>query len=122
MPPNHNDTPDTLYKRFLRLGVTGPRIVRNTYEDRILIYTDGACLNNGKKEPPPAGGCAFVFRPDFTILNAAGRSPGVVGFRLEDTGPTGITYPHTPATEQNFELSSPLSNSVPSMAKAGRKS
>ena len=57
-----------------------------TNHDMMMIYTDGACLNNGKTDPPPAAGCAFVFRPDDT---------GIQEFRLEEHGPTGVAAPQT---------------------------
>ncbi|KAK6521140.1 hypothetical protein TWF506_001371 [Arthrobotrys conoides] len=53
----------------------------------ILIYTDGACSNNGKENA--AAGCAFYYRPPGLKLSGE-QTTGVVSFRLEDTGPNGI--------------------------------
>lgn len=85
-PPNSSDTPESLFplsigrrssphvRRFIRSSNVGTQF---------LIYTDGACLDNGGANP--RAGCAFVFKP--TTQNPSVR--GYVAFRLEDEGPTG---------------------------------
>ncbi|CAM6096836.1 unnamed protein product [Calypogeia fissa] len=91
-PPNKDDTPETLFTPgdSRHVCVTGFRFIRRTDESQILVYTDGACSNNGKDGA--VGGCAVVFK---------GRKPtdevkkGILSFRLEDRGPTGIAYKHT---------------------------
>ncbi|KAF9871258.1 hypothetical protein CkaCkLH20_11179 [Colletotrichum karsti] len=50
----------------------------------MLIYTDGACSDNGK--PHARGGCGFVFN---------GTADGRVSFRLEEVGPDGNKRPQT---------------------------
>jgi ribonuclease HI len=98
IPPRSSDTPQDLFANGQRPlgvsangqrlhGVASPRFVRTTNQNQILIYTDGACLNNGQIDPPPAAGCAFVFRPD--------EPDGTVKFRLEEEGPTGNTATQT---------------------------
>jgi ribonuclease HI len=65
---------------------------RSAPTEEMLIYTDGACLNNGQADPK--AGCAFVFVP---------KTPGVgnpvtygeYSFRLENRGPTGEEAPQT---------------------------
>ncbi|CCF39493.1 RNase H domain-containing protein [Colletotrichum higginsianum] len=53
----------------------------------MLIYTDGACLENGAADA--RGGCGFVFGPRLET------APGRVAFKLEDRGPDGQVYRHT---------------------------
>lgn len=55
----------------------------------MLIYTDGACTNNGavdKDDNVPRGGSAFVFNH---------HPSGTQSFALETQGPDGQVYPHT---------------------------
>lgn len=70
------------------------RFVRRSNADEILIYTDGACLNNG--QPNPTAGCAFVFHPP-QALPSKPQPPvdGTFAFRLENHGPTGTPQPQT---------------------------
>ncbi len=84
-PPKDTDMPQTLFAPGHRDFVPGPRFVRHSNRDQILIYTDGACPNNGK--PSATAGCAFVYGP----------SPltGTVSFPLERKGPSGVIYPPT---------------------------
>ncbi|KAI8293063.1 Ribonuclease H [Colletotrichum sp. SAR11_240] len=72
-------------------GSTMPHMVRfvNRYDkSEALIYTDGACLDNGAAKA--RGGCAFVFKPTYSE-----KQSGVVSLRLEDRGPDGEIYQHT---------------------------
>ncbi|KAF4823990.1 Ribonuclease H [Colletotrichum tropicale] len=71
-------------------GSTIPHMVRfvNCYDkSEALIYTDGACLDNGAAKA--RGGCAFVFKPTYSE-----KQSGVVSLRLEDRGPDGEIYQH----------------------------
>ncbi|KAF5528279.1 Ribonuclease H [Colletotrichum aenigma] len=68
-----------------------PNVIRfiNRYDkSEALIYTDGACLDNGAAKA--RGGCAFVFKPTYSE-----KESGVVSLRLEDQGPGGEVYQHT---------------------------
>ncbi|KAF4923267.1 Ribonuclease H [Colletotrichum viniferum] len=68
-----------------------PNVIRfiNRYDkSEALIYTDGACLDNGAAKA--RGGCAFVFKPTYSE-----KESGVVSLRLEDQGPGGEIYQHT---------------------------
>ncbi|KAI8946031.1 ribonuclease H-like domain-containing protein [Xylaria longipes] len=57
------------------------RYIRHQYPTQVLIFTDGACLNNG--QPNPKAGWAFVQGPGF------GGQPSTVSGRLENAGPFG---------------------------------
>lgn len=90
--PPAGGTPQNLFSigNTRHVGNTGGRFVRLSNQRQFLIYTDGACLNNGQNNA--VGGYAFVFK--------SGRSSeiikaGVESFRLEDCGPSGVAYPHT---------------------------
>ncbi|KAF4935261.1 Ribonuclease H [Colletotrichum fructicola] len=68
-----------------------PNVIRfiNRYnKSEALIYTDGACLDNGAAKA--RGGCAFVFKPTYSE-----KESGVISLRLEDQGPGGEVYQHT---------------------------
>jgi ribonuclease HI len=52
----------------------------------MLMYTDGACLNNGSTADTPRGGYAFVFNSGID---------GVVASALENKGLDGSVYRHT---------------------------
>jgi ribonuclease HI len=70
------------------------RFVRRSNADEILIYTDGACLNNG--QPNPTAGCAFVFHPPQALPSKPQQAVvGTIAFRLENHGPTGTPQPQT---------------------------
>jgi len=81
-PSKSTDTPQTLFAQ-------GHRFICRSNQKHILIYTDGACLNNG--QPSATAGCAFVFRPS----SSAASINGTVSFRLETQGPSGAVYPQT---------------------------
>lgn len=67
-----------------------PKVTRFIHRDdpkTLLIYTDGACLNNGQEDP--RAGWAFVFRP---------RKPHATTYisgRLENKGPFGDDHSQT---------------------------
>ncbi|KAI2620400.1 ribonuclease H-like domain-containing protein [Hypoxylon sp. NC1633] len=52
----------------------------------MMVYTDGACLNNGSVANIPRGGCSIVF---------SDSPSGTVSFPLEKEGPDGKIYAHT---------------------------
>ncbi|KAJ5405637.1 hypothetical protein N7465_006921 [Penicillium sp. CMV-2018d] len=85
-PPNPNDTPMSLFPlgRTDRAVPPVDRFIRRNGEnDQFLIYTDGACLENGGQNP--RAGCCFVY----------GSPHGYARFPLEKQGPTGIPGPQT---------------------------
>ncbi|TDZ18557.1 Ribonuclease H [Colletotrichum orbiculare MAFF 240422] len=68
------------------------RWINRDDEAEFLIYTDGACFDNGS--PDARAGCAFVWKP--AASSRADNEPArVVAFRLEDTGADGAEYVHT---------------------------
>jgi ribonuclease HI len=98
VPPQAVDTPQSLFTTPIPtvngehvIGLNFRRFVRRTNRKEILIYTDGACLDNGQQNP--RAGCGFIFRPP----SGPGElvAVGDVSFRLEEQGPSGDTYPQT---------------------------
>jgi ribonuclease HI len=90
VPPTPATTPQQLFP--LQPGPPNrqfPRFTHRSDPGTILIYTDGACLNNG--QPNPAAGWGFVFREPEPDLPELGRVSG----RLEDFGPSGEPHPQT---------------------------
>ena len=87
IPPKDGDTPDILKGVGLFNG--GPRFIRRANGEQMLLYTDGACSNNGQFSA--TAGCAFVYRPS----SFAPPNDGTVSFPLEIQGPSGVTYPPT---------------------------
>ncbi|KAK1537016.1 RNase H domain-containing protein [Colletotrichum costaricense] len=94
--PHHDpqtSTPLEPKELFLpkKSSIAIPSVIRfiNRYDDsEVLIYTDGACLDNGNAAA--RGGSAFIFKP--VLPN---DESGCVAFKLEDKGPDGQTYRHT---------------------------
>ncbi|KAG6040651.1 hypothetical protein E4U41_007552 [Claviceps citrina] len=80
LPPSSDITPDVLFP-------ARPRVVTRFFHRddsrKMLIYTDGACLNNGQAEP--RAGWAFVFKPASNPTDESGS----VSLRLENKGPFG---------------------------------
>jgi ribonuclease HI len=66
-----------------------PRFTHRSNHNTLLIYTDGACLNNGQADP--AAGWGFVFREPTPQHPSFGRVSG----RVEDRGPSGEPHPQT---------------------------
>ncbi|KAJ5450630.1 uncharacterized protein N7458_007079 [Penicillium daleae] len=64
------------------------RFKRANDKHQFLIYTDGACSDNGG--PTARGGCSFIYKR-CTKNPSAGR----VSFPLECRGPTGERHQHT---------------------------
>jgi ribonuclease HI len=90
VPPTPTTTPQQLFP--LQPGPSNrqfPRFTRRSDPDTILIYTDGACLNNG--QPNAAAGWGFVFREPTPHRPELGRVSG----RLEDLGPSGEPHLQT---------------------------
>ncbi|KAL3470223.1 ribonuclease H-like domain-containing protein [Aspergillus californicus] len=90
-PPNASDTPQTLFPPGLSNRAIPPvlRFLHATDTQQFLIYTDGACLDNGQANP--RAGCSFVYRPSTQHPEVHGYTR----FRLENQGPTGEVYPQT---------------------------
>lgn len=97
-PPSISDTPANLFKHAKKtqtLRIPGQnasiqctphhRFVRRTDSDEFLVYTDGACLNNGQANP--TAGCAFVFWP--IQGQPYPLKYGTMSLRLENEGPKG---------------------------------
>jgi len=88
-PPRNytNATPADLFRsRFLEVAPPFPpvwRYVRNTNFRQILLYTDGACLSNGRGNGIARGGCGI----SFASPPPSQHSRGSVSFRLEQYGP-----------------------------------
>ncbi|BCS30180.1 uncharacterized protein APUU_80483A [Aspergillus puulaauensis] len=89
-PPQTTDTPQSLFVPGMNYKATPPvhRFINRTDSSQFLIYTDGACLNNGQVNP--RAGCSFVFKPASTHEVVAH-----VAMRLEKKGPTGERHPQT---------------------------
>ncbi|KAH6625899.1 hypothetical protein C7974DRAFT_209457 [Boeremia exigua] len=101
LPPDATDTPETLFvPSFSGCTIPAPRFIRQSNKSEFLIYTDGACNENGNKDA--RGGCAFVYSPETSpstipSKTSSGHSTismklhelGAAGFRLETRGPTG---------------------------------
>ncbi|KAF2134351.1 ribonuclease H-like protein [Dothidotthia symphoricarpi CBS 119687] len=86
LPPNATDTPETLFMPgFTKSSIPAPRFTRQSNLSEFLIYTDGACSENGDQDA--RGGCAFVYRPE--------TSPSMIPFRLESRSRTGEAVPQT---------------------------
>ncbi|KAI0466992.1 ribonuclease H-like protein [Xylaria cf. heliscus] len=80
-PPSSTITPIQLFPG----QATYARLTRYIHRDdprKVLIFTDGACLNNGKANPK--AGWALVHGPGFT-----GQPPLIASGRLENKGPFG---------------------------------
>ncbi|KAK0111144.1 hypothetical protein ONS95_001520 [Cadophora gregata] len=62
------------------------RFVRESNNRETLIFTDGACLRNGR--PKPTAGCGFVYLPQIPGVSLPVKY-GSVPFRLENQSPDG---------------------------------
>jgi len=84
-------TPQDLFSLSYPPNRPFPRFLNkaNHNDDEILIYTDGACFDNGGINP--AAGCGFFFRPPESNNPNSGR----VSLRLEECGPTGEPHQQT---------------------------
>ncbi|GKT53735.1 RNase H domain-containing protein [Colletotrichum tofieldiae] len=68
--------------RYTPVATPVKRFINRDNASECLIYTDGACFDNGAAGA--RGGCAFVFKPVY-----ANDQSGKVAFKLEDRGPDG---------------------------------
>lgn len=87
-PPNPTDSPPLLFLPSFGNELPVGRFVNRTDPTQLLIYTDGACLDNGGENP--RGGCAFQFKPSDPPTIS-----GYYSFRLENKGPTGELHLQT---------------------------
>ena len=87
-PRMTDDTPEIMFPPSLAFNARpiALRFIHQIKTTMFLIYTDGACLNNGGANP--RAGCSFVF-------STSASKPGYVRFRLEDQGPTGEVHQQT---------------------------
>ncbi|KAJ6005032.1 hypothetical protein N7540_012831 [Penicillium herquei] len=82
--PHPGGTPKSLfYPKTDYYSVPAKRFIHCDFPNTFLVYTDGACLNNGA--PNATAGCAFVFGE--TEQNT--KDPTYALFPLENRGPTG---------------------------------
>lgn len=90
-PPSTSDTPESLFPPGISNRAVPPvcRFIHPTNPRQFLIYTDGACLDNGRVNP--RAGCSFVFRPS----TQQSQGLGYTRFPLENRGPTGEVHPQT---------------------------
>lgn len=89
VPPTPASIPQSLFSHQARHY----RFRRLSGHREILIYTDGACINNGF--PNAKAGYAFIFRPGIPGEVDAGEVDGWVSGRLEEKGPTGVRHEQT---------------------------
>ncbi|KAH8662543.1 hypothetical protein BX600DRAFT_466543, partial [Xylariales sp. PMI_506] len=66
------------------------RYVHMHNQQHVLVYTDGACSNNGQPGKNPQGGWAVVYGPP--LGDGRGTTSQSVSGRLEIAGPTGAKY------------------------------
>ncbi|KAH8594172.1 ribonuclease H-like domain-containing protein [Bisporella sp. PMI_857] len=88
-PASSTITPSDLFPCVHLLNRQFPRFVHHGNPSCFLIYTDGACRNNGNLSP--TAGWGFVFRPP----EPSSPEIGCVWGRLEDHGPSGEPHPQT---------------------------
>ncbi|UPL01634.1 hypothetical protein LCI18_012568 [Fusarium solani-melongenae] len=88
-PPSPTSTPDGLFPPGTgrRTDPHVYRLIRRNNPDQFLIFTDGACSDNGRANP--RAGWAFVFKPK-TMYES-----GIVSARLENWGPFFHYYDQT---------------------------
>jgi ribonuclease HI len=80
---NNQATAEELFPLQLGDNRQFPRFTFCLDDNTLLIYTDGACLNNG--QPNSAAGWGFIFREPEPNHPELGRVSG----RVEEHGPTG---------------------------------
>lgn len=85
-----SSSPETLFKPAVnRCTSPAVRFINTNDQEQVLVYTNGACINNG--QPNPRAGWAFVFGPGMEVRR-----------RLENHGPFG--GPAEPQTSNRAEL------------------
>lgn len=89
VPPDPNDSPRVLFPPGVsKRGIPwAHRYIRKTNMSEFLIYTDGACLNNGQADP--RAGCSFVFRDSTETVTGHSQFP------LEAKGPLNEEHQQT---------------------------
>lgn len=102
VPSQESDSPQTLFEPKIPPdnNIPAPRWIRRSNPREFLVFTDGACTQNGGEDA--SAGCAFVFRPETSIEfvprktrsdhSTSGMLLHTLGsqkFRLENVGPTG---------------------------------
>jgi ribonuclease HI len=96
-PPTTIDKPGDLFHGQIvkgNLQCRKPRFVSRVDPKDILIYTDGACSNNGRANA--RAGSGFIFRPPVPLqLENGDVVAGKVSLRLETRGVDGKIYPQT---------------------------
>ncbi|KAH7124909.1 ribonuclease H-like domain-containing protein [Dactylonectria estremocensis] len=90
VPPSPASTPDILFPPGISHQAVPPviRYIRQDNPGQFLVYTDGACRNNGQANPK--AGWGFVFRPAVATAPA-----GIISGRLENKGPFGDGHGQT---------------------------
>lgn len=84
--PGQRQTPNELFEDEHRyISKANPR--------QILIYTDGACSNNGTADA--RAGWSFVFRPSAYTKTGELTHAGTISGRVEEMGPTCRFYDQT---------------------------
>ncbi|KAJ5736211.1 ribonuclease H-like protein [Penicillium malachiteum] len=87
--PPYQD-PASLFKPYtIDKCVPAKRLVHRDLHKTFILYTDGACLNNGA--PNARAGCAFVFGK----AEQNSYEPTCARFPLENKGPTGEYHRQT---------------------------
>lgn len=91
-PPTTSSKADEIFPpgRSTRAIPTVTRFIHRDDPTSFLIFTDGACLNNGQSDPK--AGWAFVFKPE---TPATDNRPGIISARLENQGPFGDEHAQT---------------------------
>jgi ribonuclease HI len=89
--------PLELFEPTAGTGSIGVRLVHRSEKTRVLVFVDGACVNNG--QPEPRAGWAVVLGVPRNDGDTDGRS--IVSGRLEDQGPFGESFK---ATSNRAEL------------------
>ncbi|RDW56900.1 hypothetical protein BP5796_12967 [Coleophoma crateriformis] len=85
-PPYPDDTPESLF-------ANEHRFINKSNSREILIYTDGACSNNGQSNSK--AGFAFVFRPSAYSETGTVTHTGTILAGLEIRGPSGQIHQQT---------------------------
>jgi ribonuclease HI len=102
-PPNSNDTPHLLFplKTGNRACPPVRPFIRRTSSRELWIYSDGACLDNGRANP--RAGFSFVYRNSTQETRISGH------FRLplEKKGPTGELHRQTSSQQSCVLLLQP---------------
>ncbi|PYI11652.1 ribonuclease H-like protein [Aspergillus sclerotiicarbonarius CBS 121057] len=90
-PPNASDKPQDLFPPGVGFNVIPivSRFIRRNDREQLLLYTDGACQDNGGDNP--RAGYSVVFRPSLQPPPAT----NYLACPVETQGPTGEEHPQT---------------------------